>query len=475
MARRLGIVVFITLLILGGQTSAQEPPNIAKEVDRLSQDLNDLRQSLTADQQYRQGRVAKRRDRGREFRARFETLRGDVDRLKDAVAHQEKINAIGMESISTWMSLQDDRIDGFLGWAGWVGVMITALLAVIGGYTFFYTPRQAEAKAEEAIGTWLLSNEEKLDRQFEGFSLQIDEKVKKATDEIDGHVKEAKNAIGEIDGHEKEARKRVEIIKEIQENIMINSENINHETHSAEDWWPIEEIARGQDELEIAANFFHDTSKKEGVPDVEIARSFNNKAVELWEHDKLEEELQVYEQVISRFGNNKQADLQDQVARALVYKATTLEKQNKPDEELKTYEEIISRYGDAEEAALRERVSHAHTGIGVTSLIEAKSKWVGKKSSKDTRKILSSALTSFDEALSYSPENPIDLGNRGYIKFLLGDREGAEVDLRKALKLGGEKIRDSELEDADIHPVPLDEEFKAMVHRLWDEVSAAKE
>ncbi len=70
-----------------------------------------------------------------------------------------------------------------------------------------------------------------------------------------------------------------------------------------------------------------------------------------------------------------------------------------------------------------------------------------------------------------SPDNAFMLGNKGYTLYLLGRTEEAEPVLRRALELGGQNVRDAELEDADIHPLPQDEAFKELIHRLWTEVS----
>ena len=85
--------------------------------------------------------------------------------------------------------------------------------------------------------------------------------------------------------------------------------------------------------------------------------------------------------------------------------------------------------------------------------------------------LLSQALTDADAALNISPDNAIMLGNKGYTLYLLGRTEEAEPVLRRALELGGEKVRDGELEDADIHPLPQDKAFKELIHRLWTEIS----
>ncbi len=102
----------------------------------------------------------------------------------------------------------------------------------------------------------------------------------------------------------------------------------------------------------------------------------------------------------------------------------------------------------------------------------AKKEWQTPKKENEAREILSQALADVDASLEVDPDKSIPLGNKGYALFLLGRPEEAEPVLRHALKLGGERLRNGELEDADIHPLPQDEAFKALINRLWDEVAA---
>ena len=113
----------------------------------------------------------------------------------------------------------------------------------------------------------------------------------------------------------------------------------------------------------------------------------------------------------------------------------------------------------------------ALNGRAFFRLCLAKRSWRGPDGEEEARALLSQALTDADAALNIGPDDAIRLGNKGYTLYLLGRTEEAEPVLRRALELGGEKVRDAELKDADIHPLPQDEPFKELIHRLWTEVS----
>ena len=80
--------------------------------------------------------------------------------------------------------------------------------------------------------------------------------------------------------------------------------------------------------------------------------------------------------------------------------------------------------------------------------------------------MLTQALEKIDASLQRLPDEPITLGNRGYLLFLLGRGDEAKQVLASAIKLGGEDLRKAELADAEIHPLPQDEEFKALIKSL---------
>lgn len=123
---------------------------------------------------------------------------------------------------------------------------------------------------------------------------------------------------------------------------------------------------------------------------------------------------------------------------------------------------------------LRERIAKALNGRAFTRIRLAKQTWQLADNKKEAEALLSSAADDASAALKIKSDEPVFLGNRGYSVFLLGKKPDAEPILRRALELGGEKLRDGELEDAEIHPLPQDKEFKELINRLWVEVSRKK-
>ncbi len=71
-------------------------------------------------------------------------------------------------------------------------------------------------------------------------------------------------------------------------------------------------------------------------------------------------------------------------------------------------------------------------------------------------------------ALEREPAAPLVLGNAAYVAFLLGHEDRAHDLLTRAIALGGTKVREAELKDADICPLPQDEAFRQLVRSIPD-------
>lgn len=180
---------------------------------------------------------------------------------------------------------------------------------------------------------------------------------------------------------------------------------------------------------------------------------------------RLEEALAAYEQVVGRFGEAEESELRERVAEALVKKGHVLGELKRPEEELVAYAHVMERFGKAEEAALREQVAWALNGKAFSFLCDAKRLWRGGEEGQ-ARALLGNAEKDIRDALGRMPDSAIALGNHGYITFLLGRKDEARKILAQAIALGGESVREAELQDAEIHSLPQDEEFKDLVRSI---------
>jgi tetratricopeptide (TPR) repeat protein len=196
-----------------------------------------------------------------------------------------------------------------------------------------------------------------------------------------------------------------------------------------------------------------------------VAKALINKGLALGKLERTEESVAVYDEVVRRFGSATELSLRNQVARALANKGSALGKLERQEESNAVYDEVVQRFGASTEPALREQVANAFNSFSFRLLCDSKKALTMNK--KPTAiKLLDQALEKIVFALRYMPEAPILLGNQGYILFLQGKLNEAHPILTKAIALGGEKLRQGELEDADIYPLPQDEAFKKLINSL---------
>ena len=185
--------------------------------------------------------------------------------------------------------------------------------------------------------------------------------------------------------------------------------------------------------------------------------------------DRSAEAIEVYNKLDVHYGSETDAALREQVARALVRKGNALGLLNRSEEAIAVYDDVIARYGNATEAVLKKWVSGALNDKGFTLLCRAKAKWDDEAARLSD---LQAAAALFAQAINDSNEKSIVLANQAYTAFLLDQPDAVRALLSQALQQGGEELYKATLGDLEIHPVPPDTEYRALLEELWAEVSA---
>ena len=225
----------------------------------------------------------------------------------------------------------------------------------------------------------------------------------------------------------------------------------------------------GRSEEEIAA--YDEVVKRFGEADEaalreQVAGALFNKGLTLGTLGRSEEEIAAYDEVVKRFGEAGEAALREQVADALFNKGITLGTLGRSEEEIAVYDDVVKRFAEADEAALREQAAKALNTVVFTRLTEAKRLWKEEASDEKAQELLRAAEDNVRDALAVTPDDAVRLGKKAYIAFLLGRLDEARETMTRAITLGGEELRQAELQDAEIHSLPQDEEFKAMVRSI---------
>ena len=100
-------------------------------------------------------------------------------------------------------------------------------------------------------------------------------------------------------------------------------------------------------------------------PEVMAAKNLFDDAVALWNQDRAEDALAVFEELMSRFGESEMPALLEGVAMTLVNKGVVLGGIDRPEEALTVWDEVVSRFGESEAPILLEQVAKALVNKGV--------------------------------------------------------------------------------------------------------------
>jgi tetratricopeptide (TPR) repeat protein len=88
-----------------------------------------------------------------------------------------------------------------------------------------------------------------------------------------------------------------------------------------------------------------------------VANALYNKGVRLGQLDRSQKEIEVYDQVVERFGDDPA--LREQVANALYNKGVRLGQLDRSQEATEVYDQVVERFGDDPTPAIRELAAMA--------------------------------------------------------------------------------------------------------------------
>ena len=362
-----------------------------------------------------------------------------LDTLKEnqakAITEATKSYTEDLNKQNVTITAQDKRIGDlnlYLAIYAVIGGVLGILVAVAAYLSAGSKAREeARKEAKECAETWFNKNENGLLAR-----------LKALEDGVTTHANNTKKIMTANADALKEEKEK------IQKN-MLSGNQIDTPTHSSQLKIATEEIAH-----KPSAQFTYDdwdTLAFNAINENKIAL-----AVEYW----------------GNAAQNQDAD-DEKMLRALCNKAVALGRINQPSEAIIIYEKIIHGYDSPMFPNLQIHVANAINGLGFQQLLHAKQVWADF-SQRET--LLNVALTLFRKSEA-KPTNlrhhkAAVLGNLAYVLWLLGRTEEVSPILSEALKLGGKRIRNAELEDTRMHTVDADAGFVALVKKLWVELQS---
>jgi len=158
-----------------------------------------------------------------------------------------------------------------------------------------------------------------------------------------------------------------------------------------------------------------------------VAMALFNKGVGLGALGRSQEEIDAYDQVVARYGDRQEPALAEQVAKAFVNKGVRLGALSSSQEAIDVYDQVVARYGDRQEPALAAQVAKALFNKGV--LLEALS------SSQEAIDVYDQVVARYEDRQEPALAEQVAkaLGNKGWCQYELGHYDLSVASSRAAL------------------------------------------
>lgn len=402
---------------------------------------------------------------------------------KDIEAQGKRLDALDKRIDDQVSRVSDigNAVDRFSVVTGWIGIVVTGVLALGGLLGFFSVTKKAREEAETVAATasnkWFDNNHQNLReriRELESAVAQALEKIAKSVADVEFHRQSAINTIQ--NGITSDADSNPKLSLEDEEGLRTSVKQLMSKpeaSYSFDDWNTRAFAAYKAQQFEDAALFWKYAVDVPNAGATNTAQALFNRAVALRELKRDEEAIATYDQLIDTYANDNTPALREWVARAMLNKAFRLGQMGKSEDAIAIYDELIATYADDTAPAIIERVSKALNGTGFDRLMAAKQSWANRDQAVE---VLKRAEADLQACLTRQPDWGMALGNLAYVQWLLQRPAESETAFRAALKStdhGGEQLYKGTLDDIALHTIPEDAAFKAMVERLWQEYTGS--
>ncbi len=392
------------------------------------------------------------------------------------------------ERIEARLDSQDKRVGDIGLYLMVFGTLLTVVGLAVGFVGYFTVSSRAEKEARLAAAKWMeQEGRVTLEAQIKEFGLHIASEKQAATkkrEELDDEIDALRPA---ATSDMAEQQKQLGLTQKLSDSSSSHEQASSADTdaigklvnalkrkaeaeYGFDDWNARAHDAYPKGKHEQAAEYWLQAVAAGGATRIKVAQALFNAGLMLGKLGRSAEAIEVYNKLDAHYGSATDVTLREQVAMALVNKGDMLTRLNRSEEAIALYDDVMARHGSATEAVLKKIVSNTQNSKGYTLLCRAKANWNDKA---DRLSNLQAATALFSQAVNDSNDNKqIVLGNQAYTACLLGQPDIARTLLNQALQQGGEKLYKATLGDLDIHPVPPDTGFRALLEELWAEVSA---
>jgi tetratricopeptide (TPR) repeat protein len=350
----------------------------------------------------------------------------NLDAVKESVQKDVLLMQNRVDAQDKRIDRQDKLLDVQTGRISDLSISLTvlgsvfALIAVLAGWIGFVTVKnRAKEEARQAAIDW--------------FAKEGNDQIRKLLAIFEKHLDLQKSKVDET---------VLDLIKRMQERIQATPdrreppasvpvggdplqqlvEQLKHKPESDyafNDWNARAFDVYRQGNLALAAEYWLKAANSRNPSRIETAISVFNAALVSNTDGKRERALELYDELLARFGTATEVELREQIAKALVNKGIVLGELGRYEDAIKITDDVLARFGMATELSLRQQVAGA---------LVSKSFDLGKLGrNEDAIKITDDVLARFGMATEVELRGQVAraLGNKGFILGQLGRHEDA--------------------------------------------------
>lgn len=317
----------------------------------------------------------------------------EIKQLKEQVQTLERDLAVFQPLISSRLDMQDKRVSDFGISTSWLGIgvavlgILITLIAIATGFLTYISVRnratqEAKDAAEDAAKKWFNDNDDLLIEELRQKTLQalkeVDEHVVATTQEVNKAAANAKKELDELVAHAahqplllSDPAAQTQPSPEAIQAVRAASQAL--ESKPEIEFTAQEHYVRGLSEYNAKrfdsalVNFEKamDAAVQEEYTSEELANFLFAIALTNGALNKEEEEIQLYDELAQRFGNDTSPAVRELVVRALVNKGFKLGKFDRSEDAIQVYDDLLQKFGRDTSPAVREQVVKALINKGV--------------------------------------------------------------------------------------------------------------
>lgn len=280
---------------------------------------------------------------------------------------------------------QDKRIDQLNSEIDHSLALLGVLLVLAGVISFFSFRNAARKQALDEVKAWFAEHEQSLNNRkqdltdkMDGFNQQILELQKQVHDQAEKIREMMKELEDRLLAESDELVKKISASRQVHDSLKANMPQLSQSeaellakaayktqytpeaARTFADWNRLAFAANNDNKKEQAISYWQKAVNTSDVTDTEIAKSLFNMGVTWGELEQYQKEIDVYDNLLHRYGSSQVDDVNEQCAKALFNKGVVLEQNfNDTASAMVVYDHLLHSYGFSKAPGIQEQHARA--------------------------------------------------------------------------------------------------------------------